>query len=508
MSAPVPSRAPRAQPAERLAALPAQAWALVALTALAAVVRFSTLSVQSFWLDEAVTVTLLRRSFGDMLAAIPGSESTPPLYYAVAWLWTHVFGTGEVGLRSLSALIGTATVPLAYSAGARFVSQRAGLVVAALAAVNPLLVWFSQEARAYALLVLLTTASLAVFARLLDRPTGRALAGWAVLSALALAAHYFAFFVVAPEAVWLLWRARGQRWARGAWAAAAAVALAGAGLLPLVVEQADNDRAGFIRDISVGTRIVQVPKQYLVGFDGPVEALTTAVALALVLAGLWLLVRRGDTAERAGALRATAIAAPAVLVPIALALVGADYLITRNLIAGWVPAALVVAAGFGARRAGPLGPALAAALCLLSLAVVVAVDADPSYQRSDWRGAARAAGAPVAGGRAFVLTPVLGATPLSLYTRVRTLPAAGAAVSEIDAIATLEHRGTSTPPLPGRSVAHPPPPGFAVVQVKTTGSYTLVRYRAVGAPVPVSFPLLQGLKLAPGTPDVAYQPAR
>ena len=84
--------------------------AVVAGLALAgAALRFSTLGVQSYWADEGVTVHLLRMSFGGMLSAIPDSESTPPLYYALAWCWSKLFGTGEWGLRSLSAVIGTAT---------------------------------------------------------------------------------------------------------------------------------------------------------------------------------------------------------------------------------------------------------------------------------------------------------------------------------------------------------------------------------------------------------------
>src|SRR3954470_7956765 len=188
--------------ASRARAIDRVAPALIALTVLAAAVRFSTLSVQSYWVDEAVTIDLLHHSFGGMISAIPESESTPPLYYAIAWVWAKLFGTGEVGLRSLSALFGTATVPLAYAAGRRLITQRAGLALAALAAVNPLLVWFSQEARAYALLAMLAAASVALFARALERPTAHGLAGWAVVCALALAAHYFAIFVVAPQVVW------------------------------------------------------------------------------------------------------------------------------------------------------------------------------------------------------------------------------------------------------------------------------------------------------------------
>src|SRR5918997_1019461 len=107
--------------------------ALAAITALAALVRFATLDVQSFWLDEGVTAHLVRPDLGGMLSAIPDSESTPPLYYLLAWVWSKLFGPWEVGLRSLSALIGTATVPVVYALAVRVASERAGLAAAALA---------------------------------------------------------------------------------------------------------------------------------------------------------------------------------------------------------------------------------------------------------------------------------------------------------------------------------------------------------------------------------------
>jgi predicted membrane-bound mannosyltransferase len=55
--------------------------ALVALTVLAALLRFSTLDLQSFWQDEAVTALLMRTGRFQMLSLIPTSETTPPLYY-------------------------------------------------------------------------------------------------------------------------------------------------------------------------------------------------------------------------------------------------------------------------------------------------------------------------------------------------------------------------------------------------------------------------------------------
>ena len=87
----------------------------MALTLLAAVVRLPTLAQQSFWLDEGYTERLVRMSLGAMFRAIPKTESTPPLYYALAWVWTRLFGFSEFGIRSLSAVAGIATIPVAYA---------------------------------------------------------------------------------------------------------------------------------------------------------------------------------------------------------------------------------------------------------------------------------------------------------------------------------------------------------------------------------------------------------
>ena len=80
--------------------------AVAALTALAAVLRFTRIGHQGFWFDEANTALLVHFSPGKMLGLIPQTESTPPLYYCVAWIWARIFGYGEAALRSLSALAG------------------------------------------------------------------------------------------------------------------------------------------------------------------------------------------------------------------------------------------------------------------------------------------------------------------------------------------------------------------------------------------------------------------
>jgi mannosyltransferase len=120
------------------------------VTLAGAVLRFTKLG-ESYWYDEAVTVGLVRSSLGSMIHALPESESTPPLYYGIAWVWGRIFGTSEVALRSLSAFIGAAAIPLAAAAGKEFFSKPAGALAGALVAASPFLVWYAQEARAYSL---------------------------------------------------------------------------------------------------------------------------------------------------------------------------------------------------------------------------------------------------------------------------------------------------------------------------------------------------------------------
>jgi mannosyltransferase len=469
--------------------------ALAVLVAAGAALRFATLDLQSFWIDEGATVRLLRQDFDGMLDGIPVTEKTPPLYYLVAWLWTRPFGTGEVGVRSLSALVGTLTLPVVFAAGRRLVSERAGLIATALAAFNPLLVWYSQEARAYALLVLLAALALLFFARAMEGER-RALAWWPGASALALATHYFALFVVLPLAVWLVHRGPDRR---GAVRAVAGAGVAGAALLPLAIDQSGNTGSNFITGTGLVTRVFQVPKQLLLGFDAPAEAALTAAAIVVAAAGAWLALTRGS-----GRTRLTAgVLAAAVAIPLVLALAGADFLIARNLIAAWVPLAVVLGAGFAATRR--VGPALAATLCALSITCIVAVFTRPEFQRDDWRGVAEALGE-VSFQRGLVVNPVAGSVPLGLYMDdLEEFPIGYRHVQEVSVVAVANRRPGQTPRPP--RPASPYLQDFYVAERREEDTFTLVRF---GAPVPVPVPadVIGRLKLDEGQPVTLLQTPR
>ncbi|MFN2225509.1 MAG: glycosyltransferase family 39 protein, partial [Anaerolineae bacterium] len=208
---------------------------LVLITALAVGLRLYRLDGQSLWYDEAFSAYLANMDLGEITART-AADIQPPLYYYLLHGWIQLFGDSEFSLRWLSALFGMLTVPLIYAlAGQLFRSRLAGLLAALLLAVSPLHVWYAQEARMYTLLTFLGVLSSYLLLLAMRAPDRRRQAAWwaayALIGIAAVYTHYFAFFVLAFQAIYLLiaWWAAGftpRHVVLGGLAAGAAILLA------------------------------------------------------------------------------------------------------------------------------------------------------------------------------------------------------------------------------------------------------------------------------------------
>ncbi len=466
-------------------------WPLAALLLLAAALRLSTLDLQSFWYDEAyVPVHTLHASLAATLRSVEHRENTPPLWYVLIWGWSRIFGTGEVALRLPSALAGIATVAVAWGIGQQLAGGRTAIAAAALVATNPLLVWYSQEARAYGLFVFLAALAMWCWLRADAEPTPRRLTAFAASGAAALATHYFAVFLVVPMCLWLL--RRRERW-RVMLPAVAAIGAVGVALIPLALAQGGHGTQ-WIGEWALSARLETIPQYYLTGYSGAplghgVELAVALTILAGIGYGLW---RALTPRESDAALLALGLAACGVLIPVAMAVGGADYLAPRNVVAATIPLTAGIAAIVVAQRTGRAGMALAGLIVLGFLALSVDVNLSPRLQRGDWRGLAQAIGRTH---RARVLTTVeLGAAPLEYYLPpLRNLrQGALVAVSEIDETGYMPLR-----PGAGES----PAPGFRLAQQRDVHGLILYRFLS---PVPrvVSQAALREHVIAEGRPEV------
>ena len=221
-------------------AMPTRALGLLAIMALLSIVavsglRFINLGAKVYWHDEAYSSLRVfghtgpeyyanmfdgkvhavadvqnyqhldpERGLAATLTALASRPEHPPLYYFLARLWAGFFQDPVVALRSLSALFGLLLLPAVYwFARELFANERVSWATVALAASSPLYLIYSQEARQYALWMLLTALSCAALLHVLRTHSRRALFVYALTVALGLYAHIMAVFIIVAHVTYL-----------------------------------------------------------------------------------------------------------------------------------------------------------------------------------------------------------------------------------------------------------------------------------------------------------------
>jgi len=364
----------------------------VAATVLGAVLRFWGLGAQSLWYDEWSTGEAVDGGLRDLVTYVANREGIPPPYFGLQWVWVRLVGDGEVGLRSLSALAGVAAIPVAYAlvmalGGRRSVARLAALLVA----VNPMLVWYSQEARSYSLLALAGALSVLALVRLVERDRRADRMAWGLAVAAVVAVHWFGAFLVVAEAIAVLaiGRRRGRPWRPIVAACVPAVAVL-ALLAPFAVEQHSHTvNRSWISGFRLVDRLRDAGQTALVGPSPPVGRLWLAAAVVVGLA-IVMVARGGQRRARWAVAALVGLTAATVGLALVAAAVGVDAVVGRYLISTLVPLVVAVAVALGAARRPWLGLAVGGVLAVVSLVAVVSVARDPALQRVDWRSVAQA----------------------------------------------------------------------------------------------------------------------
>lgn len=280
--------------------------------------RLGRLAFQPLWWDEGWSAYFGTVNLGTMLR-LTAVDIHPPLYYLLLHLWTGVFGPSPLALRLLSVLIGAATVPILYATARRLpaagsgecLGRSGGLLAAALLAISPLHIYYSQEVRMYGLVTLLGLAATYLTLRW---PWGEGRRRWPVVLGYILAAaaalytqYYAAFLLLALNLLaFARWRA-GRHPARallpwlGAQAAVAALFAPWAWYVAGKLLAYVRFKVGIEGDLplSLGTYL----GRHLAAFTwGHAEGVLAdrwwlgLLPLALMLPGLLLSLRRGPGA--------------------------------------------------------------------------------------------------------------------------------------------------------------------------------------------------------------------
>jgi mannosyltransferase len=167
----------------------------IVIVAAAAALRFVHLGSDSLWFDEAISLQVsVHRAFSETvhLCAI---DTHSPLYFVILNVWLRIAGDGDVAARIPSAVFGLATVSLVFAVGRRWFGDVAGALAGWMLAFSTLHLYYSQEARPYALLMLLSGASMAAALEWMSTGARGSAAVYILTTALACYTHVYGFFV-------------------------------------------------------------------------------------------------------------------------------------------------------------------------------------------------------------------------------------------------------------------------------------------------------------------------
>jgi len=196
------------------------------------VLRVFQLGAQSLWYDEGFSAWLSAQPL-DQITVRTAADIHPPLYYYLLHFWMSWSGQSEFSLRFLSLIPGVLLVPAIFLLARRLISEATGWIVALLTSASPVYLWYSQEARMYMLIVLLTVLSSYFLWRWTERPSRRLWIAMTVCNVLALYLHFYASFIVAFQLLYFFvwWTRQETRW-RVLLIGTASAVLVGATYLP------------------------------------------------------------------------------------------------------------------------------------------------------------------------------------------------------------------------------------------------------------------------------------
>jgi hypothetical protein len=337
---------------------------LLALLALSLWLRTRALD-GGLWIDEAISRGIATHPLTE-IPQLLRQDGSPPLYYLLLHGWIEVFGDGEEALRTLSLLAALLTIPAALWAGTVVAGRRAGWLAAVLAAFNPFLTIYGQEARMYALVALLSVLACGSFVRGIVEGAPRHRVLFAVELAVLLYTHAWAIFLALGFATAAVVHLR-TRW-REALVPFAAAALAFAPWLPTLADQARHTGAPWSKTPSASALLGGIPG----ALDGGGGA---AAVIAVGALGL-LRLRQNDRVVRVALL--LALAAGVALVAAWIHSHVSPSWANRYLAILVGPVIVVGAAGLA--RAGRLG--LVAAAAVSALWLTFAVEQDKSNARA------------------------------------------------------------------------------------------------------------------------------
>ena len=187
---------------------------LLLIIAVGSFLRIYDLGAESLWADEVISVDFSSKSVTSIIIQSPFRDN-PPFYWVILHYWMIPFGISEVAVRSLSVVLGIGAILITYFIGRELFSQRVGLIAGFLSAISYFHIFYSQEARPYALMLFLSLLSYFFFIKILKQDKKSYYIGYFLANLLLGYTHVYGFFTMASQILFFVFfwsKYKVQRW--------------------------------------------------------------------------------------------------------------------------------------------------------------------------------------------------------------------------------------------------------------------------------------------------------
>lgn len=159
------------------------------------------------WFDEAYSAFLIRGNFSDIWK-MTAMDVHPPFYYFCLKLWSLIFGTSDIALRSMSVFFGIIALILIFFLIKRLFGKKPALLSTLFLTISPFFLRYTEEMRMYTLTLVIVLSATLVLDYVLktkeQKKTGKFWIIYAVLVSLGMWTHYFSAFAWLTHLVFII----------------------------------------------------------------------------------------------------------------------------------------------------------------------------------------------------------------------------------------------------------------------------------------------------------------
>lgn len=165
--------------------------------------RIYNLDKESIWVDEIISIKMVHFKLSTIIKAIL-IDYHPPLYYYILHYWVNLFGDSEFAIRFLSVIFGFLAIFMIYKVGSLLFNKNVGLIGSLILALSVFHIQYSQEARVYSLITLLSLISFYFFIKLFVKSNHLIWIAYVLSNALLIYSHFYGLFIVIAQNIFCI----------------------------------------------------------------------------------------------------------------------------------------------------------------------------------------------------------------------------------------------------------------------------------------------------------------